>query len=255
MNKIRYTAIFALALCVFVSCKKESLLTYDIPDNIYFNYKTPNGLAADSTEATFATRSLLTTDSVLKIPIIATGTASDHDRTYKIIVIDSNTTAIAGKHFILPATFTFRAGRIIDSLPVKLLRTVDLQNKAVKLKLALQPGGDFKTDIKFINTITSGTINSLTFKVNISDLFTAWSSSFTAYYGTFSIKKVKLINQIAGMPLDYYTKGWLTDLQFASRVGSWTITMSHYLVDQKAAGHTVYEDDWVTEMKMAPAYQ
>jgi len=255
MNKIRYIAIFASALCVFASCKKSSLLTYDIPDSIYFNYKASNGLIADSTEATFATKSISTTDSTLKIPITATGTAADHDRTYKIIVVDSNTTAIAGKHFILPVTFTFRAGRIIDSLPLKLLRTVDLQSKAVKLKLALQPGGDFKTDIKSVNTITAGTINALTFKVNISDMFTAWSSSFTAYYGTFSIKKVRLINQIAGMPLDYYTKGWLTDLQFASRVGSWTITMSHYLVDQKAAGHTVYEDDGVTEMKMALAYQ
>ncbi|TKC63988.1 DUF4843 domain-containing protein [Pedobacter hiemivivus] len=254
MNKISYIAAFALALCLFASCKKESLLTYDVSDNIYFNYKA-SGLIADSLEASFAIRPASATDSVLKLPLAITGTASDHDRTYKVIVIDSNTTAVAGKHYVLPASFTIRAGRVLDSLPVKLLRSADLQTKAVYLKLALQPGGDFTTDMKTLYSSIAGTVNALAFKVKISDMFIVWSSSFNTYFGVFSIKKIKLINQVTGMPFDYYTKGWLSDLQFSVRAANWAISVSHYLADQKAAGHTVYENDGITEMKMGTAYQ
>jgi hypothetical protein len=82
-----------------------------------------------------------------------------------------------------------------------------------------------------------------------------WAGVFAAYFGAFSVKKVRLINEVAGMPLDYYTTGWLTDLQLSARAPLWAITTSRYLADQKAAGHTVYEDDGVTPMTMGITYQ
>lgn len=256
MNKNIYIGLFAFAICLFVSCKKQSLLTYDVSDNIYFNYKA-GGIITDSTNISFATRVSSVKDSIFKLPVAITGTPKDHDRTYRVMVVDSNTTAVIGTHFILPATFTFRAGRVIDSLPIKLLRTADLQSKVIALKLALTPGNDFITDIKTMFSSIGGEVNILAFKLKVSDILTqgtSWTSAFAPYFGTFSVKKIRLINQITGMPLDYPAT-YAFDLQSIAKRTVYAITMSQYLREQKAAGNTVYEDDGITEMKMAVAYQ
>lgn len=256
MNSIKYIALFALTICVFVACKKESLLTYNISDNIYFNYKPSSGGLSDSADVSFATRIAAVQDSVFKLPIAVTGVAKDKDRTYKVIVVDSNTTAVAGKHFILPSNFIIRAGRILDTLSIRLLRTADLQSKAIKLKLALQENDTFRTGIKLLNANAGGNGSALTFRLNISDMLIeapGWASAFAPYFGTFSAKKLRLINEVTGMRLDYQTT-YVFDAQSAAKRVVYAITMSRYLSDQKAAGNTIYEVDG-TEMKMNATYQ
>ncbi|WP_426330190.1 DUF4843 domain-containing protein [Pedobacter sp. R-06] len=253
MNTIKYISISALIFCFFTSCKKQSLLTYNSPDNIYF---TSTGQPLDSTNFTFANQLPSVKATVFKIPIAVSGTPKDYDRTFQVIV-DKSSTAIAGQHYEFPFSMTVRAGRVVDSLGIKLLRSTDLQNKAVLLKLILQENQNFHVDIKTVTSYTSF-INVTNFKLYISDVLVDgkyWSGVFAAYFGAFSKKKVLLINQIVGMPLDYYTSGWLTDVNVSAKSTVWAITMSHYLADQKAAGKTIFEDDGVTEMVMAPAYQ
>jgi hypothetical protein len=257
MRKSKYIAVVVLAACLGVSCKKETLLTYDINDNIYFKYLT-SGQPVDSAAFSFAYSPASVKDSVFKIPFAITGAPANHDRTYSIIVVDSNTTAVAGQHYILPAAFIVHAGRIVDSLPLKLLRAPDLQTKTIQLKLALRESSDFKTNVQAVYGNVAGSVNVVSFRLLLSDQLgpgNYWSGVFAAYFGAFSVKKVRLINQVAGMPLDYYTTGWLTDAQLSARAPLWAIITSRYLSDQKAAGQTVYEDDGVTQMTMGTSYQ
>lgn len=255
MNRSIYILVLALIAVCTAACKKETLLTYNAQDNIYFNYK-EGGQNIDSTTITFAYSVVAVKDSIFKMPFAVTGSASNHDRTYTV-TIDKSSTAIAGQHYIAPTTFVLHANRLTDTMFIKVLRSADLQNQTVRLKLNLLPSADFHTDIKSVITVLSTTINTLSFKLDIADILGPgkYWSSMTPYFGTFSIKKVRLINQVAGMPLNYYISAWLYDLQGSARLALYAITTARYLSDQKALGHTIYEDDGVTPMQMGAAYQ
>ena len=95
-----------------------------------------------------------------------------------------------------------------------------------------------------LDALTGTSADYTTFKISILDGLQkpdAWNNSF---FGTFSVKKLKLMNTVTGMPLnalnDYDTYGsWVF----------WATMMNRYLLDQAAAGNPVLEDDG-TPMKM-----
>lgn len=254
MKKTIYILVLSMVAGIFCACKKQQLLTYNAPDNIYFFYKRSN-LRLDSLDFSFAYSPLSVKDSIVKVPFAVTGTPSAADREF-IVTVAAGSTAKAGVNFVLPEKFVLGAGKLIDSFPVKVIRTADLQQNKLSFSLNLVANNNFHTDIKSI-TGTLDSINTLAFKINISDVLTQgnfWTGIFNTYFGAFSIKKLRLINQVAGMPLDYVNTG-IYDLNLNARCAGWAITMSRYLKDQQKAGNPVYEDDGVTLMVMGAAYQ
>lgn len=256
MLDIKNTGLFLLVLCIVSSCKKEKLMTYNTEDNIYFKY-TVTGNFIDTANFSFGYAPLSVQDSVFRIPVFVTGAPSDHDRVYNVTAVADSTTAIAGTNYILPSPAIFRAGHVIDTLTVKFLRAANLQQGVRKLYLRLEPSDELKTGITSFATNVVGELNILNFRFNITDNIgpgSYWTGVFQPYFGTFSVKKVRLINSIAGMPLDYYTTGWLTDLNLSARATTWAIFMTRYLADEKAAGNTILDEDG-TEMMMGVAYR
>jgi hypothetical protein len=253
MKKINY--LFAITLLV-AGCKKDTIFTYNAFDNVYFNYLS-QGQPLDTAEVTFAYSPVSVTDTIFKVPLTVIGLASDHDRTYSVST-DTGTTAVSGKHFTLPDTFIFHAHQLVDSLPVRIIRTADLQTQAVILRIKLESTNDLHADMKTVTTLFGNEINLVSFKMNISDILGPgqyWTNVFVTYFGTFSVKKVRLINQITGMPLNYYSTGWLPDLNLSARASFYAISTARYLSDQKAAGNIIFEDDGITPMTMGAAYQ
>jgi hypothetical protein len=122
--------------------------------------------------------------------------------------------------------------------------------------LNLQPNNSFQTDIKVIEGLLDS-INPLSLKINITDILgpgTYWTGILQGFFGAFSIKKVKLLNQVTGMPIDITING-IYDLNLNAKCATYAIAMSRYLKDQTAAGKTVYEDDGITPMAMNASYQ
>jgi len=253
MNKSKYILLSLVVISLGAACKKEQLMTYNAPDNIYFFYKKITQ-RLDSVNCSFAYSPATVKDSTIMVPFTVTGVAASTDREF-VVTADPASTAKAGTHYILPAKFVLAAGRVIDSFPVKLIRTPDLQTGAVQLKLNMSANSNFHTDIKGIVGIVDS-INALAFKINISDILTQgnnWAGIYSTYFGTFSVKKWRLLNQVTGIPLDYTVTG-IYDLNLNARCAYFAINMSRYLKDQAAAGKTVYEDDG-TPMVMNPTYQ
>lgn len=251
MKKLLF--IFTIAV-VLGACKKQQLLTYDADDNIYFANMHIT-MRMDSVNLSFAYSPATVTDSTIYVQVAVTGTPKSADREY-VINVDPSSTAQVGTNFVLPDKFVLHAGGLKDSFPVKLLRTPDLETNSLSLKLNLASNSEFHTDIKAITGVLDS-INALSFKINLSDILsqgTYWTSIMQNYFGTFSVTKLRLINQVTGMPLDYVNTG-IYDLNLNARCASWAITMSRYLKDQAAAGHPVYEDDGVTLMTMGTSYQ
>ncbi|OQP47455.1 hypothetical protein A4H97_08155 [Niastella yeongjuensis] len=253
MNLFKYIVWGLVTVVVLDACKKESLLTYNASDNIYFYYK-KSGLRLDSINFTFAYSPNSVRDSNVMVPFAVTGVPAKEDREF-IITVDPSSSAQVGTHFLLPGKFVLGAGKLVDSFPVKLLRTPDLQKGTMFLKLNLQPNGKFQTNIQIIEGLLDS-INPLTLKINVTDILgpgSYWAGIFQGYFGIFSVKKVNLLNQVTGMPIDITING-IYDLNLDAKCAYYAISMSRYLKDQTAAGQTVYEDDG-TPMAMSANYQ
>lgn len=260
---MRRSVYFILLILLAASCKKDTLLTYNAPDNIYFDYKTgvdlannQPGVIIDSLSFTFAYSKASLADSILPIPVTVSGTPKNVDRTYTV-AIDAGATAVAGTHYELP-TLKIRAGRVYDTLFLRVKRAADLKVNTVRMTLRLLPDERFTTDIRFRMKNTTDTIRTLIFKLAIADMLTAgpyWTSNYLKYFGTYSEKKVRLMNTITGMPLDFWV---LTNAgSSASNAAAiyYAATMGRYLKEQALNGNTIYEADGITPMKMATEYQ
>ncbi|MRG44121.1 DUF4843 domain-containing protein [Chitinophaga sp. SYP-B3965] len=251
--------IYIIAVMLLAgACKKEGLLTYNVKDNVYFAYrfKIVQNPIIDSTDFTFAYTPPAITETIFKLPVAVTGTAKDYDRKLSI-TIDPASTAVAGKHYEVPTEFILHAGRLTDTILLKLKRPAELKANPVNLVFNLHANENFDTNLKVLYGF-SDTVDAQRFKLNIADVIvqgTSWTGTFAQFFGTFSVKKVLLLNEVAGMPLNFFVDVSVGGINLNALGQYYAITTSRYLNDQAAAGKRVYEDDGVTPLLMAPAYQ
>lgn len=144
------TSLVAI-LILLVSCKKADLITYNSADNIYFDLS-PYGYE-DSILYTFAYEPELLKDTVL-VPVRISGNRIPGDRSYKVQIVDTATTAVANQHYEpLKESYTVPAGAGTAWLPVILLNTDTLLvTSSVSLTLQLTDTDDLGVAHKDIIT-------------------------------------------------------------------------------------------------------
>jgi len=254
--------IFILAILI-VSCKKETLMTYEASDNIYFNYSYPTTSGpvyyADSLNVTFAFSDSTHQDSVLRIPVAITGTASNTDRSFDVTV-DADATARPSTDYILPPTYIVHAGRTTDTILVTLKRTPALRTNTLFFTLRLKENNQFKTQITYrsrvsndLRSIAPGdTSLTQTFKVLMSDQLKEgqYWSGYSYYFGDFSEKKVRLMNEITGLPLNFWSVDLYSTSEHQANALYYGGLMFRYLSDQAYSGNVIMDADGVTPMTM-----
>lgn len=260
-----------MLLILGASCKKEALLTYKSDDNIYFNLIVGTNPATndlgrhqDTLDITFSFDDASVTDTLIDLPVAVTGEASSQNRNFNLVV-DPASTAKAGTNYELPASFVVRAGLIQDTVRIRFKRTPELKTNVLSLLLSLADNDQFKANLLYrsrspqsqTGTIYStDTVKMKTFKITVGDMLSAgpyWPSYYEYSFGTFSEKKVRLMNQIAGMPLSFWSKPANT-AQERSDIAYYGSFTARYLSDQAYAGNTIYEADGITPMKMGSRF-
>jgi hypothetical protein len=263
MKKIIYGSLFGgLVILLVTSCKKATLTHYNAADNIYFNFisDTDPVRYADTTNVTFAFSNSSVTDTVFHLPVAVTGLAGTTDRTFGLTV-DGSSTAVAGTDYVLPSSLLIHAGHIVDTIPIQFKRTAAIRTKAVVLFLRLRANDQFKTQLTFRSRSSSDqllyiapgdTIAMQTFKMILSDMLQAgpYWTNYSYYFGDFSEKKVRLMNQVSGMPLDFWSVDLYSTQQQQSNALYYGGLMYRYLSDQAFGGNTIFEADGVTPMTM-----
>lgn len=240
------------------SCKRESLTTYNTRDNLYFNYALPPLFIqyADTLDLSFAYSDNSIKDTIFNLPVAVTGSPSNTDRRFSVVA-DPASTAVAGTHYEMPE-LVIHAGKVIDTLRLRLKRTPDLSSGTKRIILQLQPNEFFNTDLKY-RTVGSAVIDSidmLKFSINVSDMLSAgpyWERDYKPYFGNFSLKKVKFMNDLVGLPFDFWSTASPGNQKRAEAIYYASVT-GRYLMEQASEGNTIYDEDG-TAMTMGPGFQ
>lgn len=254
-------ALLIASVCLF-ACNKDKLPTYDAGDNIYFQYKVgvdtarnALGTLTDTLDYTFAYSPASVQDTLFPIPIAVTGVPVATDRTYKVVAA-AGASAKEGQHYEWPS-LVVHAGRVIDTLFLRFKRSADLRQGKVSVTIQLMPDDNFNTDLPFMLAHDIDTIPVTRLYISLSDILTAgsdWDGFYSSYFGDFSERKMRLMNEVVGLPLDFWMKPAYTSEQLAAAT-YYATAMGRYLRQQASAGNIIYEEDGVTPMKMGTDYQ
>lgn len=252
-KKLIIVMLFVVAVVCSMSCKKETLPLFSAGNSVYFaNYDSTLNVYKDSTVIAFAFAKASVHDSLIKLRINVTGAPSAQDRPY-IIIVDTGTTAIAGVHYeAFQQSFVLPAGKVFDSIAIKLLRAADLEQNTVRLVLAVQPNNYFTTNMSSAVGEFGVPLSHLRHTIRFSDILTKPDYWYEFMFGRFTKKKMDLVCELGNIDPAFLNNGdagtppgtrdFTTKLSYLSEL------LKQYLLAQKAAGTPVYYEDGVTEM-------
>lgn len=124
----------AASVAMFVSsCAKAEISTYDSKNKLWFTAKNKDEVVVNDIVRSF---SHFPGSTSLDVPfeINLIGQILEQDAIYKVVVVDSLTTAVASE-YVLPENPVFHAGQVVDTLWVKLLKSPRMDAMEVKLTL------------------------------------------------------------------------------------------------------------------------
>ncbi|MGE9313539.1 DUF4843 domain-containing protein [Niabella sp. CJ426] len=247
--------ILAFAALSIMSCKKQLLMTYESANSIYFApavFNMPLGSSPllDSTAVSFALGGSSTKDSSIKLYVVVTGAPADQDRAYNLVVDSDSSTATPGVHFVEPAPIQYiRAGKVRDTINLKLLRTADMQDSNYKIIFRLPPNENFNNAMEYKMTSATRRLNYTKYTVYVTDILKKPARWLDAYLGSFTRKKLFLIcEQLNTTPSYLDAQISVADVNFFGKY------MQRYLNQMAVDGNPVYEDDG-SRMTMGPSVQ
>src|SRR5690606_13561463 len=130
------TLVIALVgFVVFSSCQKTDLVSFDRSfSGIYFQQ--------DSVYYSFGVTKLEVQEYVWQVPLRVMGGPANEDREIAVRVEASESTAVEGVHYELPASVVVHADSVNAYIPVRILRG-ELGEADYKLTFTLQENEDF----------------------------------------------------------------------------------------------------------------
>lgn len=233
------------------SCKKKDVARYDEAANgssIYF--KDAVGAANPLSKIiSFGYVGYSVTDSIVAIPVAVTGYPSAHDRGFELKLTDA-TTAMVNKHFTFLREPVIRAGRVIDTLLLKINRTTDMTSTQFEINMVLEPNSAFTT------LLADASKNYLKYAIKVDDIAGMshlWTTSPRAtailnYFGTYSRKKVDLMLEVLKLnPAFFYDTA--SPAPTVNQVLSYARYM-YYWLNKEAGEGRIYLDENGQEIKM-----
>lgn len=231
MKNIIHFSITALLIVVVSSCTKREIPLYESPGYDFVYFTKPSN---DSTTLSFFFHpGKETVDIPLQVEII--GSPSTVDREIPIVVDPQATTASAA-NYELPNKFILRAGRVVDTVYVKMKKTDDLQTQYKYLSLKIEENQYFKPG-PFKNIFAKISITNQASKPAWWDPNNYVETYGESYYelGRFTVKKFALFITVTGV----------SDLSAVSEAEALAamLQFKYYLIQKKTDGQEVMEDD------------
>jgi hypothetical protein len=214
--------ILFIALVAALGCKKDDINVYDGGNYIQFT-------RSYSDSSLFNFLALPNDDEGLTpLAVELTGLPADRDRIYKISVVKELSTA-SDANYTLPASFTLKANKVKDTAWLTVRKTPQISEKPVKLVLKIDATDDLQI----------GQIDHSAIILYISNVVARpdwWDDNVEGrFLGEYSNKKYLLFIQVTGQAD--------LDPQNENLLRYHTIRFKNYLLQEKDAGRTVYEEN------------
>lgn len=189
---MKYLSIIFVMLMSLASCKKGPEATFSGKDGITFYYKA--GLEQDSVSYSFSFNTVPKTKDTVWVKMRLIGKLSKQSRQIKVIA-GPGTSAVEGKHFILP-DFYLPADSFQVRYPLVLLSTPDLDNKDVRLVMQVVESKDLIIGTKGQSDVA----NTVLFKVNFSNRLIKpdYWNYIASYIGAYSRARYQFMIDVYG---------------------------------------------------------
>lgn len=203
-----------LGMLSLAACSEEEFVTFDgAKAGIYIQgiaSTTINGTPISFTDSTTISFVSYPGDvKMLKIgvPVCLMGNVQPVDRRFVLEVDKEKSTAIEGQDFEFSDTACYiPAGKSKQTVHVAILRSDRLAEEAVRLVVKLKGNENFTTELESYKdqaswSASGNQLNGNSYKIIYSDQYTSttwWDWYGNTYYGTWSVKKEKLLNELMG---------------------------------------------------------
>lgn len=262
----KYLLIFSVLFALY-SCKTE-MMDYEGDAGVYFavQYPWPSG-AGDTIQWEFTPVSDVSffleerEDSVIKVRVQILGDAVERDRYFKIVVVDTGTTAVVNHDYEpISETQLIPANQHFSDIKVTLHKATDLVGIKRSLMLRLEETPDFRLPFgtwfpwprqhKWAPTVGAATedIAAIEHTIYISDIVKQPDGWWAGLLGVFTVKKFNMICEMFDLTINDFSK---TNMS-SSRAKACGQRFDAYLKAQKDAGNEILEDDG-TPMAMGSA--
>lgn len=267
MKKIIYTLGLLLIICSIQSCQKEKQLYQGETNNVsgiyFYTVATTNinGVPTsfrDSTTYSFASDPVTVTERNVLVTVRSLGNIADFDRPFKIKVVGG--TAVEGVDFEkLPDTYIFPKDVASTRVPIKLLRTPKLMEKAVTIDIQLVENEYFKLLLPELKNIGDNKIMDATrFRIVSSEIIPIpfyYTFFGPEYFGDWSVKKFKILNDLMGWTTRDWDNAGVQGYPVAGGKFPYAATIfKEYLEKKLQENNPEYELDGKTLMQLGPAY-
>lgn len=260
-KEIIYICVLAFVM-MLNACRKDGLEVYNdeaAKNSIYF----PKADTINDLTVSFGYSKSDVKDSILKIVVRAIGSPHQTDRTYNLTIPDSSTLKPGIDYDFLNKSFTIKAGKVADTLKIKLYRNAAMAKDSLFLYLDLKPNENFTNDYLY-RPVTSNNKVYLKYytrlKLKVDDIagpppfWTAGNTYYTStigYLGTFSSLKFQLLISRYNLDVQELVQpNWFTVNGNGRRLGGWANGLKAYFTQMASAGTPIYEADGVTLMTM-----
>ncbi|MDE6452528.1 MAG: DUF4843 domain-containing protein, partial [Odoribacter sp.] len=191
-------------------------------------------------------------DSVIPIRVQITGDAVNYERYFKVVVVDTGTTAVSGHDFDPIAEIqTVAANTRYTDMKIKLYKQPDLSGMSRSLMLRLEETADFRLPFSIWYpwpgqhgwSPSTGAevidISAIEHTIYISDVVKQPEGWWLGLLGDFTVKKFNMMCEMFGLTIEDFSK----ENMDANRARALGQRFDAYLKAQKEAGNEILEEN------------
>lgn len=189
MKKIKSMILLLAVIGMFAACENDKFY-YQDEARVRIEGPYEWAVGTDSLNFSFAVYPSSVQEQEMKMILYVMGEAASTDRTAKLEVDASRTTASAAQ-YILPETVTVPAGKLEVPFIITLKRSEDLTSQTVSLYLRVAESNDFKI----------GVVEQNHFCLKWNDVLGKpknWDTELTEFFGEYSYVKYRFIIDTIG---------------------------------------------------------
>ena len=189
MKKIKSIILAFAAIGMFTACENDKFYYQDEP-RVRIEGPYEWAIGTDSLNFSFATYPNSVQQQEMQMTLYVMGEAASTDRTAKLEVDATKTTASASQ-YILPETITIPAGKLEVPFIVTLMRSEGLTSQTVSLFFKVVESSDFKV----------GVIEQNHFSMKWNDILGKpknWDTELKEFFGEYSLAKYRFIIDTIG---------------------------------------------------------